>query len=92
MCHNTKTPLLSGVEKVRAAQRPMTKRNVLLFLGLTGFYRDHIPHYTTLHLPDHDKPFILRTDASDEGIGVIILQEHDGQLYSVLFASKKLLD
>ena len=34
----------------------------------------------------------MRTDASDAGIGTILLQEHDGTLYPVSFASKKLTD
>ena len=44
------------------------------------------------HLSDHDKTLILRTDVSEEGIGAISLQEHEGQSYLVNFASKKLLD
>ena len=31
-----------------------------------------------LMLPDVSKPFIIRTDASHNGIGAVILQEHDG--------------
>ena len=36
-----------------------------------------------LKLPDPDRLYILRTDASDAGIGAILLQEHDGTLYPV---------
>ncbi|XP_038074478.1 uncharacterized protein LOC119742537 [Patiria miniata] len=44
-----------------------------------------------LTLPDFEKQFILRTDASDLGIGAILLQEQDGVPFPVAFASRKLL-
>ena len=43
-----------------------------------------------LKLPDPNKQFTLRTDGSDEGIGSVLLQEHDEKLYPVSYASKKL--
>ena len=45
-----------------------------------------------LHLPDVNRTFTLRTDASDTGIGAILLQEHEGQKFPTAYASKKLLD
>ena len=43
-----------------------------------------------LKLPDFSLPFILRTDASDVGLGAVLLQRH-GQIYHpVAYASKKL--
>ena len=44
-----------------------------------------------LRLPDMTKPFLLRTDASDAGIGAVLLQQHEGKLFPVAYASKKLL-
>ena len=43
-----------------------------------------------LKLPDHQKPFILWTDASNCGLGASLMQEHDDKLYPVAYASKKL--
>ena len=45
-----------------------------------------------LKLPDLTKPFTVRTDASGAGVGGVLLQENDGLLHPVAFASKKLLD
>ena len=44
-------------------------------------------------LPDFSKQFILRTDASNKGIGATLMQiGSDGELHPVLYASRKLLD
>ena len=43
-----------------------------------------------LKLPDHSKPFILRTDASNCGLDAALMQQHDEKPYPVAYASKKL--
>eukprot|EP00112_Aurelia_sp_Birch-Aquarium-sp1_P002833 Seg1313.12 transcript_id=Seg1313.12/GoldUCD/mRNA.D3Y31 product="Retrovirus-related Pol polyprotein from transposon 17.6" pseudo=true protein_id=Seg1313.12/GoldUCD/D3Y31 len=45
-----------------------------------------------LRLPEITKPFVLRTDASNTGIGAVLLQDHDGKLFPVSYPSKKLLE
>jgi hypothetical protein len=44
-----------------------------------------------LNLPDLDKPFVLRTDASDTGLGAVLLQEQGDVKLPVAYASRKLL-
>ena len=43
-----------------------------------------------LRLPDSGKSYFLQTDASDSGIGAVLMQKHDGKLFPVCYASKKL--
>ena len=45
-----------------------------------------------LKLADDRKPYVLRTDASNTGVGAVLMQEHNGQLFPVSYASRKLLD
>ena len=44
-----------------------------------------------LHLPDTEKTYVLRTDASDKGIGAVLMQDVEGEKFPICFASKKLL-
>ncbi|XP_069140237.1 uncharacterized protein [Argopecten irradians] len=44
-----------------------------------------------LKLPDLSQEFILRTDASDTGIGAVLLQEENDKAMPVAYASRKLL-
>ena len=117
-------------KKIMEAPRPVTKKQVRSFLGLTGFYRDFIPNYSDvalpltmltrkgspdkvswgleqekafgllkhsmdnppiLHMPDFEKMFILQVDASDTGLGAILLQNFNGENFPIAYASKKLL-
>ena len=123
------TPNTTNLEKILNASRPNTKTRVKSFLGLTGFYQNFIPRYSSItapltdllrkNLPDKvrwgdsqesafvtlkecllkgpilklpmlEREFILRTDASDRAVGAVLLQDHDGRLHPVAYASKKL--
>ena len=45
-----------------------------------------------LRLPDPEKTFVQRTDALDYGIGAVLMQEHEGKLFPICYASRKLSD
>ncbi|GBG88025.1 hypothetical protein CBR_g46396 [Chara braunii] len=51
----------------------------------------HAPtHYEVLKLPDPDKPFIVTTDASQYGIGAVLVQQEGPKLRPVEYLSKKM--
>ena len=43
-------------------------------------------------LPDVDKEFVLRTDASDIELGATLLQNRDGHIFPIAYVCRKLLD
>ena len=53
--------------------------------------KNHLNAEPILQLPDWKKEFVVRTDASDSGVGAVLLQEVDGMLKPITYISKKLL-
>ncbi|XP_069119292.1 uncharacterized protein [Argopecten irradians] len=54
--------------------------------------KDLLTQAPILRLPDLSKTFIVQSDASDTGLGCVLLQEHTDGIFPVAYASKKLLD
>ena len=50
----TITPMQDKVQAVQEFPRPITKKNVRAFLGLTGYYRKFIPNYAQIAKPLND--------------------------------------
>ena len=49
--HGLIHPSQENVLKIRKAKRPGTKKELLAFLGLTGFYREYLPNYAAIAVP-----------------------------------------
>ena len=119
------------IKKILEIKTPQTRKQVRSLLGLIGYYRKFVPHFSSLTaslsdltkdsspkkvvwtedcekslreiqkilserpilvIPDLERPFIVRTDASSTGLGAVLLQEREGLLHPVCFVSRKLLD
>ena len=52
--------------------------------------REALLKWPILRLPNYLLDFFLHTDASNSGIGAVLMQEHEGKLHPVAYASKKL--
>ncbi|ROT64664.1 putative uncharacterized protein K02A2.6-like [Penaeus vannamei] len=76
---------------------PTTKKEVRSFMGLSGYYRRFVPDYATIAAPLNDlvkknAPNRVKTDASDVGLGAVLLQEDADVKMPVAYASRKLSD
>ena len=54
--------------------------------------KEKISSFPILKLPDFSKAFVVRTDASNTGVGSVLLQYHGDKLFPICYASKKLID
>ena len=52
--------------------------------------KSHLTSEPILHLPDPAKTYFLLMDASNNGIGAVLIQRHDEKLFPVCYARKKL--
>ncbi|CAM4435030.1 unnamed protein product [Caretta caretta] len=126
----TISPLQAKVDAIQKWPVPKSKKQVQSFLGLAGYYRRFVPHYSqiaapltdltkkkqpnavqwtgkcqkafnklkatlmsdpVLRAPDFDKPFLVTTDASEHGVGAVLMQKGpDQEFHPVVFLSKKL--
>ena len=121
-------PKNSKVEAIVNFPQPQTKKELMRFLGMAGYYRKFCRNFSdvvspltnllaknakfvwtdecnqafekvknmltsepVLAAPNFDKPFVLVTDASDVGVGSVLMQEDDcGILHPVCYFSQKL--
>ena len=121
-------PVNAKVEAIAHFPQPQTKKELMRFLGMAGYYRKFCRNFSdvvspltnllakntkfvwneecrlafekiqnmlmsapVLAAPDFDKPFALATDASDVGVGSVLMQEDDcGIMHPVCYFSKKL--
>ena len=72
-----------------------TKKQIgVLWTGECQNSFDHLKSLLTsapvLAYPDYDKPFILETDASNDGLGAVLSQEQDGRVKVIAYASRGL--
>lgn len=79
-------PLTELTKKYKPNKVQWTEKEEEAFRTLV----DELLKRPILRVPDLSLPFVLRTDASDVGIGAVLLQPHDGILHPVAFASRKL--
>ena len=121
-------PAKAKVEAVINFPKPTTKKEVMRFLGIAGYYRKFCKNFSDviapltsllnkkakfvwsdecnssfefvksmlanepiLMAPDFSKPFKLAVDASDIGIGSVLIQEDDQSIdHPICYFSKKL--
>ena len=121
-------PVHAKVEAVVNFPQPNTKRELMRFLGMAGYYRKFCHNFSDivspmtnllrknvkfvwtercvqafntiksmlasapiLSAPDFTKPFILAVDASDVGVGAVLMQEDDLHIcHPICYLSKKL--
>jgi hypothetical protein len=79
-------PLTDALKNGRPAEIVWTPTMDTAFTEL----KHRVSSAPVLHLADVSRPFVLRTDASDKGIGAVLLQDYDGTLFPVEYLSRKL--
>jgi hypothetical protein len=54
------------------------------------FLKGALTEMTEVYMPDLNHPFVIQCDASDKGVGAVLLQEKEGSRYPIWFASRSL--
>ena len=50
----------------------------------------HLTNPPLMAYPDYEKPFIVRTDASKDGLGAVLYQRQNGKTRVIAYASRAL--
>ncbi|KAL2102391.1 hypothetical protein ACEWY4_001559 [Coilia grayii] len=80
-------PLTELTRKSQPNKVAWTEECEAAFQGL----KDSLCREPVLLSPDFNKTFTVQTDASERGLGAVLLQEDDGHLRPVAYISRKLL-
>ena len=78
-------PLTDCLKKKEPAKVKWTQRQEEAFQTL----KNYLIKSPILKLPILDREFVLRVDASQLGVGAVLLQYHEGEAFPVSYASKK---
>ena len=81
-------PLTDLTRKGQPKHVTWTDREQVAFDDL----KERVTSAPILRLPDFGKQFVVRTDASNTGLGAVILQEYCDGVFPVAYASRKLLE
>ena len=79
-------PLTDLTKKCSPEKIPWDESCELAFNEL----KDHLSKFPIVLIPDQSRPFVLRTDASGEGLGAALMQDQGDGLQPLAYASKKL--
>ena len=74
------------------ALNPVYLWNISDVVSTPGAIKIILTSDPVLRLTDPEKTFVLRTDALDYGIGAVLMQEHEGKLFPICYARRKLSD
>ena len=80
------SPLTKLLKKFSPNKLELDEKQLQLFNDI----KSKLINAPILKLPDHSKVFYLRTDASDTGLGAMLLQTHEDILMLVAYASRLL--
>ncbi|XP_071099126.1 uncharacterized protein [Haliotis cracherodii] len=81
-------PLTDLTKKGKSNKVVWTESQELAFTTL----KTHMSSFPILKLPDLEKTFLVRSDASDVGIGAVLLQEQEGERFPIMYVSRKLAE